>query len=187
MTKKRLVLMICAFAAAPTLAAAQSIPYVGETRTFAYDFCPAGWLEANGRLLDINGNDSLFALIGTIYGGDGQTTFALPDLRGRAMIHYGQGPGLLSYTLGEMAGVESVTLLPSQMPAHLHPVPGAASPPAVSVPTATKGSLASVRTSAVGAAANTSVAGGGQPHENRQPYIAMINCVATEGIFPSQI
>ncbi len=180
MKRFRRVIIICALAAAPTIGSAQ--PFIAETRTFAYDFCPAGWLETNGQLLPVSQFDALFTLIGTTYGGDGQTTFGLPDLRGRVIIHVGNG-----YIDGEVAGVETATLTVNQIASHAHSVPGAGAPPAVSVPTATKGAMASVRTSAATAAANTQSSGGGQPHDERQPYLAMLTCMAVEGIFPSQI
>src|SRR5687767_12845768 len=98
-----------------------SDPYIGEIRMFAGNFAPAGWAFCDGRLLAISENDALFTLIGTTYGGDGQSTFALPDLRGRAPVHMGQGPGISqSYQIGEAAGVESVTVTTQQTPVHNH-------------------------------------------------------------------
>src|SRR6266480_4308295 len=99
-----------------------SEPFLGEIRTFGFNFAPRGWAQCNGQLLSISQNTALFSLLGTTYGGNGQTTFALPDLRSRVPIHQGQGPGLSQYSIGQSAGNESVTLNQSQMPAHIHPV-----------------------------------------------------------------
>src|ERR1700756_1351782 len=99
-------------------------PYVGEIRMFAGNFAPAGWMFCEGQLLPISNYETLFNLLGTTYGGDGQTTFGLPDLRGRALIH--QGTGLSSYVIGEQIGVENVTLTGAQMPAHVHTFSGTA-------------------------------------------------------------
>src|SRR5438270_2669849 len=97
-----------------------SEPFLGEIRMFGGNFAPRGWSLCNGQLLPIAQNTALFSLLGTTYGGNGQTTFALPDLRGRVPLHWGQGPGLSNYDLGEQTGTESVTLLSTQMPAHSH-------------------------------------------------------------------
>src|SRR3954470_21278546 len=97
-----------------------SSPFIGEIRLFPYNFAPRGWAFCSGQILPISQNTALFSLLGTTYGGNGQTTFALPDLRGRAAISSGQGPGLSSYTIGEVGGVESVTLNTQQMPQHQH-------------------------------------------------------------------
>lgn len=95
-------------------------PFIGEIRMFAFGRTPVGWQACDGSLLPISQYDALFALIGTLYGGDGQTTFGVPDLRGRVPIHQGQGPGLSNYVIGQVAGTETVTVLPTQMPAHTH-------------------------------------------------------------------
>src|ERR1700749_3333919 len=100
-----------------------SDPYLGEVRLFPYNFAPRGWMLCNGQLLSISQNTALFSLLGTIYGGDGRTTFALPDLRGRTPIHAGQGPGLANHPQGELAGAEAVTLGVSNLAAHTHPTP----------------------------------------------------------------
>ncbi len=105
----------------PTQANAQSEPFIGQVGVFGFNFCPRGWAPANGQLLSIAQNTALFSLYGTNYGGDGRTTFALPDLRGRAVVSNGQAPGLSNYPIGSKAGVETVTLNTQQMPTHNHP------------------------------------------------------------------
>lgn len=184
-------LFICGAAiiscAALSSAARAQQPFISEVRTFAYDFCPIGWLEANGQLLEIASFETLFFLIGTTYGGDGQNNFALPDLRGRTIVSVGQGPGLSSYVRGERAGAESRSLSAAETPVHQHSIPGGGAPSAISAPTASKGALAAVRAAAGVASAITQSAGAGQPHEERQPYLAMISCIATEGLFPSEV
>ncbi len=174
-----------------------SDPFIGEIRMFAGNFAPRGWALCNGQLLPIAQNTALFSILGTTYGGNGQTTFALPDLRGRVPLSSGQGPGLSPYTLGEMAGSESVTLLTTQMPTHTHTLnastqPGSATSPAGGVCASgvdsqggnVNGYVASPNTTmapqAIGAA------GGNQPHENRQPYLCVNFIIALQGIFPSR-
>lgn len=170
-----------------------SDPFLGEIRLFPYTFAPRGWALCNGQMLSISQNTALFALIGTIYGGDGRTTFALPDLRGRVAVSSGEGPGLSAYDVGETGGAESVTLSESQMPAHNHlmsvngPSSGSAKPNnrylgRVSSGTAYAGA-SNGRTLNPGALAP---AGGGQPHENRPPHLALNYCIALQGIFPSR-
>lgn len=102
-------------------------PYVGEVCTFAFDFCPMGFVPANGQILPVSGNQALFSLLGTRYGGNGSTTFGVPDLRGRSPIHYGQGPGLSPVSIAQSSGAESATLTIGQLPAHSHPITGQAS------------------------------------------------------------
>ncbi|MBK6726579.1 MAG: phage tail protein [Xanthomonadales bacterium] len=166
-------------------------PYVGEIRIFAGNFAPAGWMFCEGQLLPISENETLFQLIGTTYGGDGQSTFSLPDLRGRLPIHFGQGPGLGNYQLAEATGVEQVTLTTNQIAAHTHPLlatsaaatdnsPGnnvLASPTSIDayVPTGPFVPLAPT----VGAV------GGSQPHNNFQPYLCLNFIISLFGIFPS--
>jgi len=177
-------------------------PYLGEMRLFAGNFAPRGWAFCNGQSLSISQNDALFALIGTIYGGDGQNTFNVPDLRGRVPLNQGQGPGLSTYTIGQVAGVETVTLSTAQMPAHSHALnattaTGSVTTPGSSVMLATpveagvKTSLYVVPgTSAVNQApmAPQSIGpvGGGQPHENMMPFQSINYIIALEGIFPSR-
>ena len=154
-------------------------PLIGEIKMVGFNFCPRGWVEADGQLLSIAENSALFSLYGTIYGGDGRTTFALPDLRGRAPIHVGSGPGLSTYVEGEKGGVETVTLTPSELPAHSHTIPELSSPGGTD-----KGLV--LRNGNGGTTANTSVTGSGLAHENRPPFLTVRFCVATVGIFPSR-
>lgn len=167
-------------------------PYVGEIRMFAGNFAPAGWMFCEGQLLPISENETLFQLIGTTYGGDGQSTFALPDLRGRLPIHMGQGPGLSSRILAENGGAEEITLTVQQVPAHTHPLVGAgingnqASPSGnllasstVMTPYAPEVPGAAMAANAIG------VTGGSQPHTNFQPYLCVDFIISLFGIFPS--
>ena len=168
-----------------------SQPYVGEIRLFAGNFAPLNWMFCDGSLLPISENEVLFSLIGTTYGGDGQSTFALPDLRGRAIVHQGAG-----FVMGEMASVESVTITGQQIPGHSHPVLATTATATAAVPgptvmlaaapsgdpvydTATAGRV-SLAPNAVG------LAGSSQPHENRQPYLAINYIISLYGIYPSQ-
>lgn len=179
---------------APSPARAQAEPYIGQLMMTAASYCPNGWAEASGQILSIAQNSALFSLLGTTYGGDGVTVFALPDLRGRAPVHVGQGPGLTPRVQGEMAGVENVTLLQSQMPAHAHALLGTTA--AADAASPTNAALATkVRTTVyrAGGAPNTSLqggsiapAGGSQPHENMPPYLVMRWCIALEGIYPAR-
>lgn len=166
-------------------------PYVGEIRMFGGNFAPAGWAFCSGQLLPISENETLFQLIGTTYGGDGQETFALPDLRGRVPVHQGTLNGV-THQMGEMYGVESVTLTTQQIPAHQH------SHVAVTASgnTTPLGKLAADTTpnmiyadgqgAAVASASATAVAGGSQPHENMMPYLGVSFIISLFGIFPSQ-
>lgn len=163
-------------------------PYVGEIRMFAGNFAPAGWMFCEGQLLPISEYETLFNLIGTTYGGDGQSTFALPDLRGRVPLHMGNG-----FTLAETGGVETVTLTVSQIPAHSHPFLGtsslgdATSPSGAVLAESTTLTMYtnSAPTIAMAAGAVTST-GGSQPHNNFQPYLCVDFIVSLFGIFPSQ-
>lgn len=176
-----------------------STPYIGEIRMFGFGTrgAPNGWQGCDGSLLPISQYDALFALIGTTYGGDGQTTFGVPDLRGRLPIHQGTGPGLSTYVIGQMAGTETVTVLSTQMPAHTHALvatSGAASsltPGNTLLPGAVSGdsfyvSDVSSATQVPMSAQSTSLAGGSQPHDNTMPTLTVQYCIATQGIFPSQ-
>jgi microcystin-dependent protein len=164
-----------------------STPYIGEIRVFAGNFAPVGWLLCQGQLLPIDQYDVLFNLIGTTYGGDGQSTFALPNLASRVPYHQGSG-----YTLGQMGGTESVTLISQQMPVHSHTAtantPNANQPsPAGNVWGA---STLSAYTKANGSNCNLSPqallpSGGNQPHDNMLPYLCLNFIIATEGIYPS--
>ena len=169
--------------------------YIGALTLFGFNFAPRGWAKCDGQLLSIAQNTALFSLLGTTYGGNGQTTFALPDLRGRVPLHQGNGPGLSARVIGESGGVENVTLLQTQMPTHTHSVSlGASSSdgvrknPTGSVPAATAGSSYAAPGDADGvmAAAVVGTSGGNQPHPNIQPYLVLNWCICTEGIFPSR-
>ncbi|HZT30483.1 MAG TPA: tail fiber protein [Bryobacteraceae bacterium] len=161
---------------------------------FGGNFAPTGWALCNGQLLPISQNTALFSILGTTFGGDGISTFALPDLRGRVTVHQGQGPGLSPYTIGQSAGTENVTLLSSQMPAHNHVInateSATTSDPAGAVPA----NEAANRTMIYGATPDGTVmnaamcgnAGGSQPHSNIQPYLCVTFIIALQGIFPSR-
>lgn len=173
-------------------------PYVGEIRMFAGNFAPAGWAICDGSLLSIADNEVLFVLIGTTYGGDGQTNFALPDLRGRAPIHQGSG-----YVIGQMAGTETVALTSNQIPAHSHvgtltlgvsKQGGNADTPIgnVAAVNPTRGnefntvSNGTMATASFSAGTTTSIAGGSQPHENMKPFVVINYIISLYGIFPTQ-
>ena len=179
-----------------TAASAQaSDPFLGQIMCAAFNFAPKGWAELNGQVLLISQNTALFALLGTNYGGNGQTTFALPDLRGRVLMHDGSGPGLTTRTIGESAGTEQVTLNNAQLPAHTHAVTPQGSPadatlvsPANGVP-ATKARTTlyapgpgSVPMSPV----LTSPAGANSPVPVMQPYLVVKCFIAVQGVFPSR-
>lgn len=163
-------------------------PFVGELRLFAGNFAPAGWMFCDGQLLPISENETLFQLIGTTYGGDGETTFALPDLRGRVPVHQGN-----AYTLAQTGGAETVTLTPPQMPAHSHPLLASAAAATHSAPgnallaaTGTVNSYGSgPPNQAMTAGALTTQAGSSQPHDNMAPYLAVSYIISLFGIFPS--
>lgn len=169
-----------------------SSPFIGEIRMFGGNFAPAGWAFCSGQLMPISENDTLFALIGTTYGGDGQQTFGLPDLQGRLPMHMGTGAGLSTRTIGENGGVESVTLTTQQMPIHNH------APLAVSgngnQATPQNGVWAGAAASRYSSSApnlamnNTLVggAGGSQPHENLMPYLTISFIISLFGVFPTQ-
>lgn len=168
-------------------------PYVGEIRMFGGNFAPAGWAFCEGQLLPISENETLFNLIGTTYGGDGETTFALPDLRGRVPLHAGNGPGLTSRPLAQQGGVEAVTLTTAQLPIHNHgPMrfssgTGVSNDPNGQVP----GNSPSVdlwiedtQTASLDPG-SISLAGGSQPHENMMPFVCVSFIISLFGIFPS--
>ena len=166
-------------------------PFVGEIRMFAGNFAPAGWMFCNGALLPISENDVLFQLIGTTYGGDGQQTFALPDLRSRVPLHIGTGTGLSSYTLGESGGVESVTLTNQQIPIHTH-VPmgsnsGSAETPANNFwgNTATGKPYGVTPPNVIMNAQTIGVTGGSQPHDNMIPFLGINYIISLFGVYPS--
>ncbi len=172
-----------------------SEPYLGMIILVPYNFAPRGWAFCAGQILPIAQNTALFALLGTTFGGNGQTTFALPDLRGRVPMGAGQGPGLDPYSLGTVLGTEEITLTVNQMPAHGHPATANAIDDDGSSGSPTGKSLASINNGyAAGnptAVMNAGVvkvanAGGSQPHDNMQPCLALNYCIALEGIFPSR-
>jgi microcystin-dependent protein len=175
-----------------------SEPYIGEIRLFGGNFAPLNWAECNGQLLPISAYAALFSLIGTIYGGNGVTNFALPDLRGRVPVGEGQGPGLSPRVIGEMAGVESVTLLSPNLPAHSHPLSAATATANLFNP---DGALPADVGSAHFYVANTGSpaptfgamkaqtvisAGGGLPHDNLAPFQCLTFIICLNGIFPSR-
>jgi microcystin-dependent protein len=169
-------------------------PFVAEIRIFPFNFPPKGWAWCNGQLIPISQNTALFSLLGTTYGGDGKSTFALPDLQGRAPMHHGQGPGLSLRDLGEAAGSETVTLLESEIPAHTHAVRANSDIAEVQVGGPARSLARSQNGQAYQSAANQSLApmalqalapaGGGQPHNNMQPYLTFYFCIALQGVFP---
>jgi microcystin-dependent protein len=168
-----------------------SNPFVGEIRLFSFNFPPNGWAFCNGQLLPIAQNSALFDLIGTTYGGDGSTTFGLPDLRGRVPVNQGQGPGLSNYVIGQVAGVESVALSQSQLPAHNHSVFAQKSPAGAGKPGGKL--LAETAANTYGSGASTTMnpamigaTGGGQAVSIVQPYLTLNYCISLTGIFPSQ-
>ncbi|MEO7589168.1 MAG: tail fiber protein [Arachnia sp.] len=166
-------------------------PILGELRLFGFMFAPSGWASCQGQLMPISSNTALYSLLGTTYGGDGRTNFALPDLRGRLPLGSGHGPGLSDYTQGQLGGQEQVTLQAGQLPAHNHTVAASSSAtgknPSNAFPAVTPDGV-SYGTSADMSMNPTMVGGGGagQPHENRQPFIALNWCIATQGVYPSR-
>jgi microcystin-dependent protein len=169
-------------------------PFVAEIRIFPFNFAPKGWAFCNGQLLPISQNTALFSLLGTTYGGDGKSTFALPDMEGNAPMHPGQGPGLSLHDLGETSGSPAVTLLNSEMPVHSHVIGGAGNPPPANAGTPDP-SVVLARSSggtAYTAAANLGlmnpqaigVTGSSFPHNNMMPYLTFNFCIALQGVFP---
>jgi microcystin-dependent protein len=166
-------------------------PFVAEIRIFPFNFAPKGWAFCDGQLMPLSQNTALFSLLGTTYGGDGKSNFALPNMQGNVPMHPGQGPGLSLHDLGETGGSETVTLLESEIPPHAHAMMGA-TPPATS--NLANGFILtrSVNGSAYGAAANLATldpntltpTGGDQPHNNMQPYLTLNFCIALQGVFP---
>ena len=169
-------------------------PYIGEIRMFGGSFAPAGWAFCNGALMPISENDALFTLIGTTYGGDGQETFALPNLQSRIPIHAGQGPGISqSYQLGEAAGVEQVTLTMQQIPTHNHPFSASTAASNSLTPTnqvlaqSTQRAIYFEATTTTNLAGNALVAqGGSQPHDNMMPFLCINFIISLFGVFPQQ-
>ncbi len=169
-----------------------SEPYVGEIRMFAGNFAPRGWALCDGQLLAVSQNDALFSLLGTIYGGDGRTTFGLPDMRGRIPVHAGTGPGLSPRRLGGKSGTERETLTVSQIPSHTHSLsvsatssratsssPGGAVPAAGEAKVYSSGSTSNIPTVSSGV-------GGSRPHSNLMPFQCIHFIIALVGIYPSR-
>jgi microcystin-dependent protein len=161
-------------------------PFIGEIDLFPFNFAPKGWALCDGQLLPISQNTALFSLLGTTYGGDGKTTFALPDLQGMVAMGADQGPGLSVRDLGETGGTEMVTLAPNEMPSHVHTLScdvdqATSASPATALP-------ATSETDLYHSAATTNqpltAAGGSQPHQNMQPYLTLNYCIALQGVFP---
>ncbi|MCF8245476.1 MAG: tail fiber protein [Saprospiraceae bacterium] len=170
-------------------------PFIGEIKLFAGNFAPRGWAFCDGQLLPINQHQALFSILGTNFGGDGRSTFGLPDLRGRVSVHPGNGPGLSSYRIGEKGGAETVTLTVNQLPSHSHSLNAnkgngnTSDTPGASLADS-KGSDRDYNKSG---AVDTEMSknsigatGGGQPIENRQPYLAINYIIALQGVFPSR-
>jgi microcystin-dependent protein len=167
-------------------------PFVAEIRIFGFNFAPTGWAFCNGQLLPISQNTALFSLLGTTYGGNGQSTFALPDLQDNVPMHPGQGPGLSLHDLGESGGTQYVTLVENEIPFHSHSVSGSNGPANIQGPGAdrvlgrannnvyldTPGNLVAMAPQAL------VPAGGDQPHNNMQPFLALNFCIAMQGVFP---
>ena len=167
-------------------------PFIGEIMLFGGSFAPRGWAQCDGQLLAISGNDALFSLLGTIYGGDGRTTFGLPDLRGRLPLHKGSGPGLTPRNIGSRAGSETETVSQAQMPAHNHSLNASTAEAIASAPVgaaladsnvalyATAAPTAAMDGAAIGAAGN------GQSHDNLMPFQVVNYCIALVGVYPSR-
>lgn len=168
-------------------------PFVAEIRIFPFNFAPRGWAWCSGQLLPISQNTALFSLLGTYYGGNGKSNFALPNFEGSAPMCWGNGPGLSPRSIGETGGTPNVTLIPTEMPQHTHSLVGSSSPgdspsPAGTCDSRTTGAtpyqppagatLVSMSPNAIG------ITGGSQPHNNMQPYLTFFFCIAMQGVFP---
>ena len=173
-------------------------PFIGEIMMAGFNFAPRGWALCNGQTLAISQNTALFSLLGTNYGGNGTTTFALPDLRGRTPIQQGQGPGLSSRQVGETGGVENVTLISTEIPSHTHALKATTASATTAAPagaiwavSGSRRSTTNLYTNAAGAGAvmNSQVlapVGSSVPHNNMPPYLAVNFCIALQGIFPAR-
>ncbi|BCG77405.1 phage tail protein [Mesorhizobium sp. 113-3-3] len=169
-------------------------PFVAEIRIFPFNFAPKGWAWCDGQLLPLSQNTALFSLLGTTYGGDGKSNFALPDLQGSVPMHPGQGPGLSLHDLGETGGSETVTLLESEIPMHNHTMRATVEngtqgtlTPGITLATSANGAVFQKTTNAnlVPMSPNAlAPAGGDQPHNNMQPYLTCYFCIALQGVFP---
>jgi microcystin-dependent protein len=173
-----------------------STPYIGQIRIFGFNFAPLDWAFCNGEIVAISQNTALFSILGTTYGGNGTTTFALPNLQGLGVVNAGQGAGLSNYVLGELTGAATVTLNHQQMPSHTHQLTAASAtsedlaptaggwPGRIAAPGRIYSDVASPETAFKATAFTT--AGSSQPHTNQQPYLVMNYCLAMFGIFPSR-
>ncbi|KTF37108.1 tail fiber protein [Xanthomonas vesicatoria] len=171
-------------------------PFIGEIRMFGFGRTPQGWQACDGSLLQISEYEALYLLLGTSYGGDGQTNFGVPDLRGRLPVHQGQGPGLSNYVIAQKSGTETVAVTVPQMPAHTHVAQvttvAATSPSPAGLLPAAVGATLFYASDVTGATAlamstqSTSFTGGSQPHDNTMPTLTVQYCIATTGIFPQQ-
>jgi microcystin-dependent protein len=170
-------------------------PFVAEIRIFPFNFAPRGWAWCDGQLLPLSQNTALFSLLGTTYGGNGESNFALPDLQGRTPMHPGQGPGLSLHDLGETGGSETVSLLESEIPSHAHVISASTNAadeegskqPAGAIPGGQQGSnqlYASLSSPVPFNASALAPAGGDQPHNNLQPYLTFYFAIALQGVFP---
>ncbi len=168
-------------------------PFVAEIRIFPFNFAPTGWAFCDGQLLPLSQNTALFSLLGTTYGGNGKSNFALPDLQGRAPMHPGQGPGLSLHDLGETGGAETVTLLESEIPAHSHALTAYGDfadlqtpSPARSLARSQNASAYQPSTAGLVSMSDQALApaGGDQPHNNLMPYLTLNFCIALQGVFP---
>jgi microcystin-dependent protein len=166
-------------------------PFVAEIRIYPFNFPPKGWAFCDGQLLPISQNTALFSLLGTTYGGDGKSTFALPNMQGNAPMHPGQGPGLSLHDLGETGGSETVSLLESEIPAHSHTLRASLDDADLRIPTPARSLAKSNSNVYVTGNPNTALAaqaltpaGGDQPHNNMMPYLTLNFCIALQGVFP---
>ncbi|MDR3406768.1 MAG: tail fiber protein [Chthoniobacter sp.] len=169
-------------------------PFVAEIRIFPFNFAPVGWAFCDGQILPLSQNTALFSLLGTTYGGDGKSNFALPDMQGNAPMHPGQGPGLSLHDLGETGGSDTVLLLDSEMPSHTHTVQARGTPPPAASPAPSSaegfgrsnGGSAYVPAAHMGAMNSNTIApaGGNQPHNNLMPYLTLNFCIALQGVYP---
>lgn len=178
-----------------------SEPFVGQIMPVGFSFAPRGWALCDGQLLPISQNDALFSLLGTTYGGDGRTTFALPDLRGRVAVHAGHGPGLADRPLGQRGGAEQVALVATQMPSHTHTItstvrvvddtgnqrdPGGAYLARANDGESNYTDAKDTTGTLAGVGSTAETTGGSQPHENMPPYLVVNWCIALVGVYPSR-